>query len=320
MDIIKEAKKVLEIEYKAIKELIDRIGDDFVKAIELLDQCKGRVIITGMGKSGLIGKKIAATLASTGTPAFFLHPAEAIHGDLGIVTPDDIIIAISNSGNSNEIIELLPFFKRFGIKVIAFTGNKNSQLAQSSDICLDISVKTEACPFDLVPTTSTTATLSMGDALAVALLKKKGFNKEDFAILHPGGSLGKSLLLRVKDLMHTGDSHPSVKHDVPLKIAICEMTSKGLGMTVIVDEQGCLAGLITDGDLRRILETEDNIMELPVQEVMIKNPKTIKEDILAAEALRKMELSSITSLIITDDNNRPFASIHLHDILKAGIA
>jgi arabinose-5-phosphate isomerase len=256
MDIIEEAKKVLEIEYKAIKDLIDRIGDDFVKAIELLDQCKGRVIITGMGKSGLIGKKISATLASTGTPSFFLHPAEATHGDLGIVTPDDVIIAISNSGNSSEIIELLPFFKRFGIKVIAFTGNRNSPLAQSSDICLDISVETEACPFNMVPTTSTTATLSMGDALAVALLKKKNFKEEDFAVLHPGGSLGKSLLLRVRDLMHTGDSHPSVKHDVPLKTAICEMTSKGLGMTVVVDDQGFLDGLITDGDLRRILETK----------------------------------------------------------------
>ena len=189
---------------------------------------------------------------------------------------DDAIIAISNSGNSSEIIELLPFFKRFGIKVIAFTGNRNSQLAQNSDICIDISIKTEACPFDMVPTTSTTATLSMGDALAVTLLKKKNFKKEDFAVLHPGGSLGKSLLLRVKDLMHTGESHPSVKHDIPLKTAICEMTSKGLGMTVVVDEKGFLSGLITDGDLRRILEAKGNIMELPVQEVMIRNPRLSK--------------------------------------------
>jgi arabinose-5-phosphate isomerase len=223
---------------------------------------------------------------------------------------DDVIIAISNSGNSSEIIELLPFSKRFGIKVIAFTGNRNSQLAQDSDICIDISIKMEACPFDMEHDRYTFD----GRCTCRYLVKKEGF-----AVLHPGGSLGKSLLLRVKDLMQTGESHPSVKHDIPLKTAICEMTSKGLGMTV-VDEKGFLSGLITDGDLRRILEAKGNIMELPVQEVMIRNPKTIKGDILAAEALRKMGMSSITSLIIVDDENRPYGTIHLHDILKAGIA
>lgn len=321
MDLFKEeAKEVLTIEYKAVKALIDRLDESFVAAIELLYQCKGRVIVTGIGKSGFIGKKISATLSSTGTPTFFLHAAEGLHGDIGIVTPDDVVIAISNSGNTEEILNLIPFFKRFGVKIIALIGDRESPLAKNSDIILDTSVEKEACPMNLAPTASTTAALAMGDAIAVVLLKKKNFRKEDFAIFHPGGRLGKSLLLRVKDLMHIGEAHPVVEKKVLLKDAIFEMTSKGLGITSVVDGKGMLVGIVSDGDLRRIFERESNALMLPVESLMTKNPKVISEDLLAVEALRIMEDRSITSLIVVDGENRAHATIHIHDILKAGVA
>jgi len=320
MDIVKEAKKVFTIEYKAVKALIDRVDKNFVSAIELLYACKGRVIITGIGKSGFIGKKIAATLSSTGTPAFFLHAAEGVHGDLGVLTPDDIVIAISNSGNTEEILKLIPFFKRFGIKIIALTGGKRSLLVKNSDIFIDTGVDREACPMNLAPTASTTVVLAMGDAIAVVLLKKRHFQKEDFALFHPGGRLGKSLLLKAGDLMHSGRQYPEVENTVLLKEAIYKMTSKGLGMTVVVNEKGNFVGIVTDGDLRRIFEKYDNALMLPVRSVMTKNPKVISEDILAVEALRIMEDCSITSLVVVKKRNKAHGVIHIHDILKAGIA
>lgn len=318
--IIKEAKKVLSIEYQVIRSLINKIDESFVRAIDILYNCEGRIIVTGMGKSGLIGKKISSTFSSTGTPTFFLHPAEGGHGDIGIVTADDVVIAISYSGNTEEVMSLLPFFKRFGIKVITITGDPRSILAKNSDVCLDVGVEKEACPLGITPTASTTATLVMGDALAMVLLKKRGFKREDFALFHPAGSLGKRLLLRVGDLMHRSSENPIVNHKVSLKEAIYEMTSKGLGMTSVVDDQNHLVGIVTDGDLRRFLEREKDPLNIPVGKLMTRNPKVIGEDVLAAEALRVMEYHSITSLIVIDDENRPYGTLHLHDILKAGIA
>jgi arabinose-5-phosphate isomerase len=319
-DDLTEAKRIFDIESNALEEVRDKLDESFVKAAELLLNCQGRVIITGMGKSGLIGKKIASTFSSTGTPSFFLNAAEAMHGDLGIVTSDDLVIAISYSGTTEEVLSLLPYFKRFGLKVIAITGKLDSPLAKNADVTLDIGVTKEACPMGIVPTSSATATLVMGDALASTLLRRRNFQKEDFAILHPGGTLGKKLLLRVGDLMHTGDEHPVVSERVTLKEAIFEMTSKGLGITSVVDDQRKLAGVVTDGDLRRILEKKSDVLNLPVSQVMTKNPKTIGEETLAAEALRVMEHYSITALIVIDSECRPYATIHLHDILKAGIA
>lgn len=318
--IIEEAKKVLSIEYQVVRSLISKIDESFVRAIDILYNCEGRIIVTGMGKSGLIGKKISSTFSSTGTPTFFLHPAEGGHGDIGVVTADDVVIAISHSGNTEEVMSLLPFFKRFGIKVIAITGDPDSILAKNSDVCLDVGVEKEACPLGITPTASTTATLVMGDALAMVLLKLRGFKKEDFALFHPAGSLGKRLLLRVGDLMHRSSENPVVNYKVSLKEAIYEMTSKGLGMTSVVDGQNRLVGIVTDGDLRRILEREKDPLNIPVGKLMIRNPKVIGEDVLAAEALRVMEYHSITSLIVIDDENRPYGTLHLHDILKAGIA
>ncbi|MCD6452624.1 MAG: KpsF/GutQ family sugar-phosphate isomerase [Acidobacteria bacterium] len=319
-DDLAEAKRIFRLEGEALRKVGDKLDENFVKAVELLLNCKGRIIITGMGKSGLIGKKIASTFSSTGTPAFFLNAAEAKHGDLGIVTSDDLVIAISYSGTTEEVVSLLPYFKRFGVKVIAITGKLDSPLAKSADVTLDVGVEKEACPLGIVPTSSATATLVMGDALASALLRRRNFKREDFAILHPGGTLGKKLLLRVRDLMHSGYEHPMVNHQVTLKEAIFEMTSKGLGITSVIDDEGKLVGVVTDGDLRRILEKKTEVLELPVSQVMTKNPKTIKEETLAAEALRVMEDFSITALIVVDKENHPYATIHLHDILKAGIA
>jgi len=317
---IEEAKKVLTIEYQAIRSLIGKIDESFVQAVDILYNCKGRIIITGMGKAGLIGKKISSTFSSTGTPSFFLHPAEGGHGDIGIVTADDVVIAISYSGNTEEVVSLLPFFKRFGIKVISITGDPNSILARNSDVFLDVGVGKEACPLGITPTASTTATLVMGDALAMVLLKRRRFKKEDFALFHPAGSLGKRLILRVADLMHRGPENPIVNHKVSLKEAIYEMTSKGLGMTSVVDDENRLVGIVTDGDLRRILEREGDPLNIPVGKLMTRNPKVTTEEVLAAEALRVMEYYSITSLIVTDEENRPYGTLHLHDILKAGIA
>lgn len=307
------------IESKAIEALIDRIGEDFVQAVELIYKCSGRVVVTGMGKSGIIGKKIASTLASVGTPALFLHPADGIHGDLGMVTKGDVIICLSNSGETEELLKLLPVIKRFDIKLIAITGNTKSTLARNGDVVLDVSVDEEACPWDIVPTASTTATLAMGDALAIALLDKKGFSKEDFAIFHPGGSLGKSLLLTVNDLMHKGDTIPIVREDAILKDVIYEISSKKMGVTAVVDGKMVLKGIVTDGDLRRLLEKRRDIFEIKASEIMSKNPKTIDKDELAAKALQIMEQYSITSLLIVDGKNSPTGIVHLHDLLKAGV-
>jgi len=317
--IIEQAKRVLMIESKAIEALVDRIGEDFVQAVELIYKCSGRVVVTGMGKSGIIGKKIASTLASVGTPALFLHPAEGVHGDLGMVTKGDVIICLSNSGETEELLKLLPFVKRFNVRLIAITGNINSTLAKNSDVVLDASVDEEACPWDIVPTASTTASLAMGDALCIALLDKRGFKKEDFALFHPAGSLGKSLLLTVNDLMHKGETIPIVKEDTPLKDVIYEISSKKMGVTAVVDGKRVLKGIVTDGDLRRLLEKGKDVFEIKASEIMSKNPKTIDKDELAAKALQIMEQYSITSLLIVDGKNSPTGIVHLHDLLKAGV-
>ena len=316
-------KRVLSIEAKAIEELVSRLDSRFTKALDILYNCTGRIVVTGMGKSGLIGKKISATFASTGAPSFFLHPAEGIHGDIGMVMQDDVILAISNSGETDEIIALLPIFKRRSLKIICLTGKHDSTLSRNSDVVLDVSVKEEACPMNLVPTASTTATLAMGDALAVALFEKRGFREEDFALYHPGGALGRRLLLSVKDLMHTASDIPMVYENSNMKDVICEMTSKKLGITAIVDSNRKLTGIITDGDLRRLLEREIgmkiDIFNLKASEVMTKNPRIISPDALAVSAVQIMESYSITSLIIKNDDDTVGGIIHLHDLLKKGI-
>lgn len=317
--LLEHAKKVLRIESDAIAELIGRLDERFVQAVELLHGCRGRVVLTGMGKSGFIAQKIAATFASTGTPALYLHPAEGVHGDLGMVVRGDVVLAISNSGETDEIIELLPFFKRLGVKLISLVGNLNSTLAKQSDVCLDVSVKEEACPMGLAPTASTTAALAMGDALAIALLEKRGFEKDDFAIFHPGGVLGRRLLLSVGDLMHTGAEVPRIPQDALMKDAILEISGKRLGVTSVVDSEGRLSGIITDGDLRRALEKYKDLLNRRVHECMTKNPKIIDKDELAATAVQVMERYSITSLLIIDGERRPVGIIHLHDLLKAGV-
>ena len=317
--IIEQAKKVFQIESKAIASLVDRIGENFIRAVELIYNCKGRVVVTGMGKSGIIGKKIASTMASLGTPALFLHSAEGVHGDLGMVTRGDVVISISNSGETEEILKLIPIIKRFNIKLIAITGNINSTLAKRSDVVLDVSVDEEACPWNIVPTASTAASLAMGDALAIALLDKKGFKKNDFALLHPGGSLGRSLLLTVNDLMHQGDAIPVVRENSMLKDVIYEISSKRLGVTTVVNTDGILKGIVTDGDLRRLLEKKRYIFEITASEIMSKNPKIIDKNELAAKALQIMEQYSITSLLIVDGKNSPTGIVHLHDLLKAGV-
>ncbi len=317
--IIEKAKQVLKIESEAIRSLIDRIDDSFVKTVNLLDKCKGRVVITGIGKSGIIGKKISSTLASIGIPSFFLHAAEAVHGDIGMITKKDMIIAISNSGESKEILNLLPAIKRFNIILVSLTGKINSSLAKKSDIVLNISVAEEACPLGLVPTASTTATLALGDALAMALLDKRGFKKEDFAVFHPGGSLGKKLLIRVKDIMHTGNKIPKLYKTALLKDVIFEISSKKLGITIVVDKEDKVVGIITDGDLRRLLEKKRDIFKTKAEKIMTKNPKIVEKNNLAARALQIMEKYSISSLIITNENKNPTGIIHLHDILKAGV-
>lgn len=319
-EIIKEGRRVVEIEAREVSKLKERIGEEFAKAVEILFECKGRVVLTGMGKSGIIAKKIAATMASTGTPAFFLHPAEGVHGDLGMLTRGDVVIALSNSGKTREILDIIPVVKRLGLKLIALTGNVNSELARKSDVVLDVSVAQEACPLGLAPTSSTTVSLVMGDALAMALLKKKGFKRDDFALVHPAGSLGKRLTLKVEDLMHEGDEIPAVKEETPMKDVVIEISSKRLGMAVVVDEDFKLKGIITDGDLRRFIEKFGKAMfDAKAKELMTKDPKVIKRDALAVEALNIMEKYSITSLVVVDENNRVEGIIHLHDILKAGV-
>jgi len=317
--MLERAKHVLRIEAEAILALIERLDGSFTDAVEIILACKGRVVVTGMGKSGLIGKKIAATLASTGTPALFLHPAEGIHGDLGMVTRGDVIIAISNSGETEEIVKLLPVFKRLAVPIIGMTGGKGSSLAKASDVMIDVGVDEEACPLGLVPTASTTATLAMGDAIAITLLDRRGFKEEDFACFHPGGSLGKRLLLRVEDLSHKGDAVPVVSADAMMRDALFEITSKKMGITTVVDGGGKLVGVITDGDLRRFLEKSTDLFDKTAAELASKSPKIISATALAAEAVAVMEKHSITSLLTVDGEGRPTGIIHLHDLLKAGV-
>lgn len=316
--IIEHGKRVLEIEARAIAGLVARIDQRFADAVELLFACAGKVVVSGMGKSGLIGQKIAATLASTGTPAFFLHPAEGIHGDLGMLARKDVLIAISNSGETEEVLKLLPAVKRMNLPVIALTGRVQSTLAKHSDVVLDVSVSEEACPMGLAPTASTTATLAMGDALAIALLEKRGFKEEDFAQFHPGGTLGRRLLLKVRDLMHQGDALPRVAPGASAREAILEMTAKKLGMTTVSDPEGRLLGIITDGDLRRVLERGTDLAQARAGDLASKNPRTIGPDALAARAVQIMESYSITSLVVVDQG-RMVGVIHLHDLLKSGV-
>jgi arabinose-5-phosphate isomerase len=321
LDIIEEARRVLRVEAQSLLDLAERINENFSQAIELLYQCKGKVVLMGMGKSGLVGRKIASTFASTGTPAFFLHPAEGVNGDFGMLAKEDVIIAISNSGETRELLEVLPLIKRYGNRLVTLTGNAKSTLAKAGDIHLDIRVREEACPLGLAPTASTTATLAMGDALAVALMGKKDFKKEDFAILHPGGTLGKRLLLKVQDLMHGGKALPMISEKTLMKEAIFEITSKRLGVTGVCNAEGHLVGVITDGDLRRALEKFSDLFNREASEVMTKNPKWIEKDALAAKAVQRMEEYSITSLFVFNQagDKVPVGIIHLHDLLKAGV-
>jgi len=318
-EIISRGKEVIRIEAEAVANLAEAIDEQFVQAVDTMYQCKGRVVLTGMGKSGLIARKIVATLNSTGTPSIYLHPTDALHGDLGMVRGEDVVILISKSGESEEIINLLPMFKRLGVKLIAMCGNKNSRLAKECDIYISIRVKEEACPYDLAPTASTTATLAMGDALSVALLHKRNFTQEDFAMLHPGGSLGKRLSLKIKEIMITGERVPKVKENTSLKDVIIEITSKRLGTTSVINDEGKLTGIITDGDLRRLLEKTMEIKNLRAIDVMTKNPKVIKEEFLASYALQQMENYKITSLIVIDDEQHPIGIIHLHDLINLGL-
>lgn len=318
-DLVAAGRDVLKREAEAIISLINRLDSSFEEAVDKIYSSKGRTVVTGMGKSGLIGKKIAATLSSTGTPAVFLHPAEAGHGDLGMVTSEDLVIAISNSGETEEILRIIPYLKRFNVGLISLT-RPGSTLARESDIVLDVSVSEEACPMGIVPTASTTATLAMGDALAVGLILRRGFREEDFALFHPNGSLGKKLLVKVSDLMHRGDEIPMVDEDTLMTQTTIEISSKRLGMTVVTDGDGIIKGVITDGDLRRGIEKFGaEFFNRKAKDVMTENPKTIPQDELAAKALSVMEKHSITALVIPDDAGRPLGVIHLHDILRKGI-
>lgn len=316
---IEAGKRTIQIELEAVRALETRIDDNFAKACSYILACQGRTIVTGMGKSGHIGGKMAATFASTGTPAFFVHPGEASHGDLGMVTRHDVVIAISNSGSSAEVLTLIPLFKRMQIPIISMTGNPDSPLALAADVNLDISIMTEACPLDLAPTSSTTVTLVMGDALAVALLEARGFTKEEFAFSHPGGALGRRLLIRASDLMHSGPELPKVKPDTLLSKALVEMTRTGFGMTTIVDSHDQLIGVFTDGDLRRCVDLGTNLATATMEQVMTRNPLSIKSSLLAAEAVTVMEKRKVTALVVEDDNNHPVGLLHMHDILRAGI-
>ncbi len=318
--ILERAREVLDVEVNGLQTLRDRLDDSFVRAVELLYKCQGKVIVTGIGKSGLICRKIAATMASTGTPSLFLHAGDGIHGDLGMMMKGDIVLAVSNSGETEEILKLIPIVKRLALKVIVMTGHPNSSLSKAGDVVLNVSVKEEACPLGLAPTASTTAALAMGDALAVVLLRERGFKEEDFALRHPGGILGRKLLLHVEDVMHDGDELPLVKEATPMKETLLEITSKRLGVTGVVDSQGRLVGVITDGDLRRGLEGRGDIFRFKAKELMTRNPKTIVADALAVAALGLMEGLSITSLFVIEDGGRkPTGVVHLHDLLKVGI-
>lgn len=313
------ANNVINIELQAIRELSQYIDDDFAKACQLMFDCRGRVIVIGMGKSGHIGGKIAATLASTGTPSFFVHPGEASHGDLGMITASDVVMTISNSGETNEVLAIIPVIKRIGAKLIAMTGNPESTLAKLADTHVCVKVSKEACSLGLAPTSSTTATLVMGDALAVALLDAREFTADDFALSHPGGSLGKRLLLRLADIMHQGERIPMVAQHAKIKDALVEMSLKGLGMTVVVDDNKTLMGLFTDGDLRRILDEKIDIHHDAIASVMTTEPYVARQEMLAAEALKIMEDKKINGLIIVDEDNTPIGAMNMHDILKSGV-
>jgi arabinose-5-phosphate isomerase len=319
MKIKQEIKRVFQIEIDALMRAKSLVNADFENAVKLLLDCKGKVVISGIGKSGLIGQKIAATMSSTGTPSVFLHSTEAAHGDLGIVSKQDAAIIISQSGETGEVIGVLPAVKRFGIPLIAITGKKTSTLAKNADCVLDSSVDEEACPMGLAPTASTTLQLVIGDALAVALLKLKGFKKEDFAVLHPGGSLGKKLILKVHDIMHSGQPVPLVGINDTLQEGLLEMTRKRFGCTAVVDAKGVMRGIFTDGDLRRLLEKNENPYLMRMKDIMIKKPKTVDADELAVRALSVMEKNSITVLMVPDKKGKPCGILHLHDLLKSGV-
>ena len=314
------ARQVIEIETHACQALSARLDERFSTACTLILRCDGRVIVTGMGKSGHIGGKIAATLASTGTPAFFVHPGEASHGDLGMITRKDVVIALSNSGETAEILAIVPLIKRLGAPLIALTGRPQSTLALLADAHLDVGVEREACPLNLAPTASTTAALVMGDALAVALLDARAFQPEDFALSHPGGALGRRLLLRVRDVMHVGERIPTVRYHQTIKQALIVISSGGLGMTVVVDDDQRLLGLFTDGDLRRILDQDDYDLNQPIERVMVRNPRTCQPQMLAAEALTLMEQNKINGLIVIDSDNQIVGALNMHDLLRAGLA
>ncbi|PAV47690.1 D-arabinose 5-phosphate isomerase [Pseudomonas sp. HAR-UPW-AIA-41] len=318
-DLKQSAERTIRLELQAIEALLQRIDGDFEKACQLILNSRGRVVVVGMGKSGHIGNKIAATLASTGTPAFFVHPAEASHGDMGMITRDDVILALSNSGSTAEIVTLLPLIKRLGIALISMTGNPASPLAQAAEVNLDARVEQEACPLNLAPTSSTTASLVLGDALAIALLEARGFTAEDFAFSHPGGALGRRLLLKVENIMHAGERLPLIKRGTSLREALLEMTRKGLGMTVIEENDGRLAGIFTDGDLRRTLDKGLDIHNCLIDDVMTVHGKTARPDMLAAEALKIMEDHKINALVVVDREDRPVGALNMHDLLRAGV-
>ena len=318
-ELIQSAQRTIRLELEAIEDLLQRINGDFVRACELILGSKGRVVVVGMGKSGHIGNKIAATLASTGTTAFFVHPAEASHGDMGMITRDDVVLALSNSGSTAEIVTLLPLIKRLGITLISMTGNPNSPLAKAAEVNLDAQVSQEACPLNLAPTSSTTVSLVLGDALAIALLEARGFTAEDFAFSHPGGALGRRLLLKVEDVMHSGDGLPQVLRGTSLKNALLEMTHKGLGMTVVLEADGKLAGIFTDGDLRRALDRSVDLRQADIDSVMTPHGKTVRAEMLAAEALKIMEDHKINALVVVDSEDRPVGALNMHDLLRAGV-
>lgn len=318
MDILHIAKEVFDIEISSLQRLKERLDSGFLKAVELIRDCRGKVITTGVGKSGHIAQKIASTLSSTGTPAHFLHPAEALHGDLGVIDEEDVVLALSNSGESSEVLSLIPYIKLLGVPLISITNNPNSTLAKHSHVHIFLHVVKEACPLQLAPTASTTSALVLGDAIAMVLLQLKGFTEKDFALRHPAGSLGRKLK-KVSDLCHKGDEVPKVKEDTPMREVIIEMTSKGFGATAVVDKKGLLVGIITDGDLRRFVNKGGSFDSSLAKDVMTKSPKTAIMEELAAEALRRMEDYKITVLLVVDEDRRPIGIIHMHDILKAGI-
>jgi arabinose-5-phosphate isomerase len=317
--MIRHGKEVIETELAAVGGLLDRVNDDFARACHYILDCQGRAVVIGMGKSGHIGNKIAATLASTGTPAFFVHPGEASHGDLGMITAQDVVIALSNSGETDEITALLPVIEHLRVPLITLTGNPNSSLARSASVNIDVSVSQEACPLDLAPTASTTAALIMGDALAIALLEARGFSVEDFALSHPGGTLGRRLLLRVKDIMHSGEEIPCVYEDTLLSNTLVEMTRKGLGTTAIIDADNRVLGIFTDGDVRRALDAGVDVHETRVAEVMTAGCRTIKADALAVEALSMMETHKINALLVVEEENILIGALNMHDLLRARV-